>query len=251
MIFRRLKEHLRQENWFAVVLELVVVIVGLFLAFQLDRWYETQRLKSDQDVHLASLVEDFKENETRLNWAIDRAGEKMQAVITLRSEIRNDSPNLSVAELNQLVSKTTSLPTFHAVDITYKNIVSGGETVELPNAELKEALADFYASVELTNLIQNTQELQFVTLWQPYAANNLDYAASNRTAKSVTAYGIRDGAALQPYIDPELILTAMQTKLFENMIVIQWEAAEDLVNNWSELLEKTRRIQVLLSAPNR
>lgn len=250
MIFRRLKEHLRQENWFAIILELVLVIVGLFLAFQLDRWYENQRLKSDQSVQLASLVEDFIENETRLIWAIDTVGQKMQAVITLRSEIRNDSPNLPVAELNQLVAKTTGLPTFHAVDFTYRNIVSSDEVVELPNAELKRALADFYAFSELTNLIQNTQELQFVTLWQPYAANNLDYAASNRTTGG-TAYGMRDDTALQPYIDPELILTAMHTKLFENMIVMQWETAEDLLNNWSILLEKTKRIQVLLATPTR
>jgi hypothetical protein len=39
--------------------------------------------------------------------------------------------------------------------------------------------------------------------------------------------------------------------LFENMIVIQWETAEDLVNNWSILSEKTKRIQVLLTTPTR
>ena len=46
MIFRRLAGHLRHDNWFTVILELVIVVVGLFLAFQLDRWYESQRSKS-------------------------------------------------------------------------------------------------------------------------------------------------------------------------------------------------------------
>jgi len=36
MILRRLAGHLRHDNWFTVILELVVVVVGLFLAFQLD-----------------------------------------------------------------------------------------------------------------------------------------------------------------------------------------------------------------------
>ncbi len=102
MILRRLREYLRQENWFAVILELVVVIVGIFLAFQLDRWYESQRIKSDQQVHLASLAEDFTENETRLTLAIDRAEQKMEAVVTLRDEIRKNSPDLAIAELNRL-----------------------------------------------------------------------------------------------------------------------------------------------------
>ena len=117
MILRRLREHVRQENWFAVNLELVVVIVGLFLAFQLDRWYETQRIKSDQHVHLGSLAEDFTENEARLTSAINRAELKMAAAITLRGEIRKNSPDLSVTELSHLVAQTTFLPTYHAVDV--------------------------------------------------------------------------------------------------------------------------------------
>jgi hypothetical protein len=55
---------------------------------------------------------------------------------------------------------------------------------------------------------------------------------------------------LRPYIDPDLILTAMKTKQFENIVVIQWETAEDLVNDWSQLLERVKRIQAMLSSPN-
>lgn len=245
MILRRLREHVRQENWFAVILELVVVIVGLFLAFQLDRWYETQRIKSHQHVHLESLAEDFAENESRLTSAIRKAEKKMGAAITLRGEIRKDSPDLSVEELNLLIAQTTFLPTFHAVDLTYRNLVSGAALVDLPNSELRKELAEFYARYELTKLIQNTHELQHVTIWQQYALHSLDYAASTRLSG-----GRGDYIVLQPYIDPDLILTAMKTKQFENIIVIQWESAEDLVNNWSQLLERSMRIQAIISAEN-
>ena len=43
----------------------------------------------------------------------------------------------------------------------------------------------------------------------------------------------------------------MKTKQFENIIVIQWETAEDLVYDWSHrLLERVKRIQAMLSSPN-
>ena len=63
-------------------------------------------------------------------------------------------------------------------------------------------------------------------------------------------FAIRDHPVLRPYIDPDLILTAMKTKKFENIVVIQWETAEDLVNDWSVLLERVKRIQAMLSSPN-
>ncbi|MDH3431846.1 MAG: hypothetical protein OEQ14_17745 [Gammaproteobacteria bacterium] len=245
MMLRRLTAHLRQQDWFAVVLELIVVIVGIFLAFQVDRWYEAQRIKSDLRTHVASLMEDFSENEARLSSALSVGKQEMEAAITLRAEIRKESPDLSVAELNQLFSETSSLPTFQAVDLAYRNLITAGTLAELPSSDLKKELAEFYAAHELTKLIQNTQELQFVTIWHPYALENLDYAASN------TKHGItRDDKALRPYIDPDLILEAMKTKEFENIIVIQWETAEDLVNNWSRLLDRVKRIQAKLATLN-
>jgi len=245
MILRRLTGYLRHENWFAIILELVVIVVGLFLAFQLDRWYESQRTKSDLQAHLVSLTEDFAENETRLKLAISEGKQEIESAITLRAEIRKDSPDLSVAELNHLISQITLLPTFEAVDLAYRNLISGGTLPDLSSPDLKTELAEFYAAHELTKLIQNTQELQYVTIWQPYALDNLDYAASNRKIRAG-----RDHPVLRPYMDPDLVLKAMKTKQFENVIVIQWETAEDLVNNWSRLLERVKRIQAMLSSPS-
>ena len=168
----------------------------------------------------------------------------MESAITLRAEIRKDTPDLSVAELNQLVSQTSLLPTFQAVDLAYRNLIGEGTLANLRSSDLKKQLAEFYAAYELTKVIQNTQELQFVTLWQPYALENLDYAATNE--KSGTT---RNFAVLQPFIDPDLVLKAMKTKRFENIIVIQWETAEDLVNDWANLLERVKRIQAILPAP--
>ncbi|MDX2410353.1 MAG: hypothetical protein QNK34_00205 [Woeseiaceae bacterium] len=244
MILRRLAGYLSHENWFAVILELAVVVVGLFLAFQLDRWYESQRTRSDLQVHLVSLTEDFAENETRLTSAIGSGKQELEAAITIRAEIRKDSPDLSVAELNQLISQVTLLPTFQAVDLAYRNLINSGTLDDLPSSKLKKELAEFYAAHELTKLIQNTQELQYVTIWQPYALNNLDYAASNNRSGLM-----RDDTVLLPYIDPELVLKAIKTKQFENVIVIQWETAEDLVYDWSQLLERVKRIQAMLPSP--
>ncbi len=246
MILRRLAEYLRHDNWFTIILELVIVVVGLFLAFQLDRWYESQRSESDLQAHLMSLAEDFQENEIRLASAISEGKQEMEAAIILRTEIRKDTPDLSVAELNYLISQISLLPTFSAVDLAYRNLISDDTLADLPSSELKKELAEFYAAYELTKLIQNTQELQFVTIWQPYALENLDYAATNGKSDPT-----RNFVVLEPYIDPDLVLKAMKTKQFENIIVIQWETAEDLVYDWSHrLLDRVERIQAMLPSPN-
>ena len=153
----------------------MVVMVGLFLAFQLDRWYDTQRSQADLQVHLASLTGDFAEYEVRLLSAISLGDEEMRAAIALRTEIRKE-------------------------------------------------LADFHAAHEL---------------------NNLDYAATNRNSGKTRGFD-----ALLPYKDPDMVLEAMKTKLFENIVVIQWETAEDWFNDGSGLLKRVRRIQAMLPTPS-
>ncbi|MEO8811105.1 MAG: hypothetical protein ABI386_12755 [Rhodanobacter sp.] len=66
MIFRRFAGNLRKQDWTAVVVELVVVVVGVFIGLQASNWNEVradhaeyaaalQRLGAEIDTNLASL----------------------------------------------------------------------------------------------------------------------------------------------------------------------------------------------------
>ena len=116
-MLRRLREHLGQQDWFAVILERVIVVAGIFMAFQVDRWYEEQRIKSDLQAHVSSLIEDFAENKTRLTSAISIGKQEIDAALTLRAEMRKTKPDLSVAELNKLVSQISSLLNFRQLTL--------------------------------------------------------------------------------------------------------------------------------------
>ena len=41
MILRRFMEHVKDQNWFAVAVELFIVVVGIFLALQADNWKQS------------------------------------------------------------------------------------------------------------------------------------------------------------------------------------------------------------------
>ena len=43
MILRRFMQHVKEQNWFAVGLDVIVVIVGIFLGMQVQQWYEMNR----------------------------------------------------------------------------------------------------------------------------------------------------------------------------------------------------------------
>ena len=66
MILRRLAEHLREQNWTAITIEFVLLVVGVFLGIQVANWndergdhaaYESalDRLEAEIDTNLAAL----------------------------------------------------------------------------------------------------------------------------------------------------------------------------------------------------
>ena len=43
MILRKLSDAIREQNWFTVVLEILVVVVGIYIGLQADEWNQTRK----------------------------------------------------------------------------------------------------------------------------------------------------------------------------------------------------------------
>jgi hypothetical protein len=91
MLLRRLTAHVRGENWFAVVLDLLVVVVGLFIGLQIDT-----RLES---VYLMEIREDFEASRLSLEREIREAEQTANDMTILYAQSLLPAPSLSFSEL--------------------------------------------------------------------------------------------------------------------------------------------------------
>ncbi|MEM9014354.1 MAG: DUF6090 family protein [Pseudomonadota bacterium] len=62
MILRRITEHVKAQNWTAVALDFVIVVVGVFIGIQLGNWNEARSLEAQEDVFLRELKEEIRHN---------------------------------------------------------------------------------------------------------------------------------------------------------------------------------------------
>ena len=58
MIIRRLAGALREQNWFTVVLEVMIVVVGIFIALQVDGWNEVRKKQQNIEAQLLRIADD-------------------------------------------------------------------------------------------------------------------------------------------------------------------------------------------------
>ena len=73
MFVRRLGQSIRDQNWFAVMVELLVVMVGLVAAFQVDRWWDARGVRLDEEMYISRLISDLEEDIPSLEYAISVA----------------------------------------------------------------------------------------------------------------------------------------------------------------------------------
>ena len=66
MILRNLSKHLKEQNWFAVFLDLFIVVVGVFIGIQVANWNESKKEKTEFDHSLSRLQEEIVTNTTNL-----------------------------------------------------------------------------------------------------------------------------------------------------------------------------------------
>lgn len=143
MILRRVIEHVRAQNWFAVAIDFVIVVLGVFLGIQIGNWNAAEadaRLGRD---YVERLLRDLREDETAV-----RAEEAYYSAV-LDSVQRTDAllkgadadPRALVINAYRASEVSYSAP----VRSTWDEIVSAGHLALLPDGAAGKGLAQYYA----------------------------------------------------------------------------------------------------------
>lgn len=61
MILRRLIEHVSAQNWTAVVLDFLIVVLGVFLGIQIGNWNDARRDRETEKTYLVRLQQELAE----------------------------------------------------------------------------------------------------------------------------------------------------------------------------------------------
>lgn len=71
MLLRRFTQHFKEQNWFAVGLDVLVVIVGIFLGMQVQELYKNKQFDANERVLLGKLKEEVATNNRLYGLRVD------------------------------------------------------------------------------------------------------------------------------------------------------------------------------------
>ena len=241
MLLRRVTEHFKSQNWVAIALDLIVVVVGIFLGFQVERWYEGRRLISEEEDHLVALRADFAASRTDLEWLIDRwhtAAEAGQTLLNLDTETDTHITNVEFYRLVAAVQRNGGLEPKRQ---TYDTLVATGKIEALRDDELRSKLGEYYSTVD--RLIQGRArwDNDIAMVWEPYVNENLDRVMLIKSEHP------DESGHLSPTHDSDRYLQVIGSDDFESAVSKRWHFYNDRGFGYRGLLEATIKMEEIIA----
>ena len=174
MLLRRISEHVKAQNWFAVLLEVAIVVVGIFIALQVDDWNERRKDSLKQDELLADISEGLRTDLQELDGTITLQTRRYSAFSLLLDKAvgwqdpsyRYDSggqrnereapPVDPTITADEAITIIQSLRSFDPARHAYDGMVAVGDLLLLQDEELVHALQAHYLLIEGVNDVENT-----------------------------------------------------------------------------------------------
>lgn len=145
MLLRRVTEHVKDQNWTALALDFVIVVVGVFIGIQVSNWNDArvdegraraylERLSLDLDADLAALADRDQ------FWRhVSRYGEQ-----GLRYAQTGAASDATYWELLLAYFQASQVAEFITVQATYDELKSAGDLGLISDLEIRGALARYY-----------------------------------------------------------------------------------------------------------
>ena len=145
MILQSISKAVRKQDWSVIFIELLVIVIGLVLAFQVDRWWEERADRSREQEYIARLIAEVTDDIEQISHAVELAevrqdfGDLLINVST-NPLVAEQQPAMFLAAVAQAAFTYTPSLNSH----TFEDLRSTGNMGLIRNTDIRNALYDFY-----------------------------------------------------------------------------------------------------------
>ena len=149
MILRRLAQSLKEQNWTAISVEFVLLVLGVFLGIQAANWNEARRDNERERAYLVRISSELDESIASIEMSIELTQQRMamnQLVIDSASDpaLAQTDPGRFIQAVRQ--GNYTYQPNVHGY--TFEEIKANGELGIFSDPKLSLDLMAFYADMQ-------------------------------------------------------------------------------------------------------
>lgn len=147
MLLRRVIEHLRRQEWTAIAIDFVIVVVGVFIGIQVANWNEVRVNDARASGYLERIHNDLEadlsnyQDRIRFWAAVSDYGRKGLAYADT-----GRASSMTQWDLLLAYFQSSQVAEFVTTGTTYEELKSAGELGLITNIDLRNALGAYYTN---------------------------------------------------------------------------------------------------------
>jgi len=186
--FRKIRQRLLSENKTGTYLkyavgEIVLVVIGILIALQINNWNEnSKRIRLEQEI-LSNLKQDFEYNRNELLSVLNSNAENIKsAIIVLNKTGNRYSEDF---DLDPILGDVTSSVYYYPKNGFLNDLINSGNLGIIKNTELRNRLSSWMPRLDDLNLRQKATK-EFENLMIRYVIDNGSWLSADESEDDQT-----------------------------------------------------------------
>jgi hypothetical protein len=148
MILRDLAHSIRRQDWFAIAIEFLIVVAGIFVGLQVTDWNERRQLRERERNYLQRMSEDLSKMEAEFLQILKYGGGRGDVVMrALRALEQCDASLATPDDFRITFADYQTQPTPTIITRTYQEMVSSGGLASMADRDLSGEIASLFGAL--------------------------------------------------------------------------------------------------------
>jgi hypothetical protein len=190
MILRRVMQHVKRQDWFAVLLDFVIVVAGVFLGTQVANWNDALQDRQRERAYLMSVAEDIRSDIVEIDEIVRVSGVRMSALsflipaasgVALPDRFPSARGDIVVEPSAPFDEETHGsagvaafiLTTLEGHRSAYDAMISTGGVALIRNGKVMRAIHDYYAAAATIRDFEDSLGASRTTLVEAQRLNGI------------------------------------------------------------------------------
>ncbi len=237
MLLRRVIEHVRNQNWFAVGVDFVIVVIGVFIGIQVANWNDARVERESETKYLLALEQDMRESIAEVDDVVQQLRMHDQSRQSLYEYSLRENQELESSEVSRLIHN--GVWSFASVELrvtTFDTLRNSGRLGVLTDEDLVVALQDLAALIEEAEFEEKFEMHTLERFTDPFLYDHVNMAVVLTTPSLVT------GNSYVPWLkadsSPAVMSTILKTQQFRNGLIFRSGSSNERIDSLLQIREK-------------
>lgn len=222
-LFTNMRQTLLTESKFSKYLlyalgEIILVVIGILIALQINNWNEIQKQQQEEQVIQKNILKDLEKDKIGLNKIISIRKSTAASAKVMASYYEG----VKIEKLSDYYFHWTNVLYWqfhHPRNITFEELVNSGKVSLISNPEIKELLLDMNASYqELFEVRRHMYDDYSIYLYQPYSSI-IDYGVGIEVWENPNTTITLSNAQVQVALKTTAIKNGFTLAQFNNLLL--------------------------------